>query len=70
LAKSLRRPQKEQPFDDEFPWEIEDLANVPAGRYWVYSCDGFHTSEEDEGHTMDGALKRFLNSGVTPRFLG
>lgn len=68
LAKSLRRPHKEEPFEDEFPWDVAtaDLASVPPGRYWVYSCDGPHTDEEDEGHTIEGALKLFIASGRYP----
>ena len=65
LVKSLRRPPKEEPFTDEFPW-YQDLADVPPGRYWVHSCDGRNTAEEDMGHTMQGALKRFMDSGRFP----
>ena len=65
LVTSLRRPPKEEPFTDEFPW-YQDLADVPPGRYWVHSSEGRETEEADMGHTIQGALKRFMDGGRFP----
>jgi hypothetical protein len=65
LVTSLRRPTKEEPFTDEFPWH-QDLANISPGRYWVHSSDGKDTDDADLGHTIEGAVKHFVNSGRFP----
>ena len=68
LVKSLRRPPKDQSFPEEFPWEAaqRDIASIPPGRYWVHSCDGRNTRDEDVGHNMAEALRLFMQSGRYP----
>lgn len=65
LVTSVRRPPKEESFTDEFPWD-QALADVPPDHYWVHSSEGPETEEADEGHTIQGALRRFLDSGRFP----
>ena len=65
LVTSLRRPPKEEPCVNEFPWG-QDLSAIPAGTYWVHSMDTGFTSDEDLGHTMQAALQLFVESNRFP----
>ena len=63
LEKSIRHPPKPVEDFQEFPWHLE-LADVPAGPYWIPSC--WDRGEGDPERTAEGLLKRFLLSRRYP----
>ena len=64
LTKSVKHPPKSVEEMEPFPWSLE-LADVPAGSYWIpseWTCD-----HGDEHRHIYGLVVRFLQSRSYPR---
>jgi hypothetical protein len=64
LCKSLRHQPKAVGELEPFPWDLE-LADVPAGHYWIPSV--YSHADGDPDRHIEGLLRRFVMSQRYPR---
>ena len=68
LAKGEKHAPKAVEDFVEFPWEValHNLADVPAGNYWVQSEDSRDTPDNEQGRHIEGAVRLFVQSHRYP----